>query len=92
MNASENLRKNALQLRSVLESHDDNTPIFTEAVERLNPLIDKAIGNQKNLPSRLPRFFFGMHEGEFGESHISDYEVMNSLAEFDTALSSFFSK
>ncbi len=33
-----------------------------------------------------------MHEGEFGESHISDYEVMNSLAEFDTALSSFFSK
>lgn len=90
MDASENLRWNALQLRNVLENRDDKTPLFAEAVERLSPLIERAIGPQNNLPSRLPRFFFGMHDGEFGEKHLHDYEVMNSLAKFDSALNSFF--
>lgn len=86
MNSSQKLRRCAETLMKVLDRRDLSQPLLAEAKTRLDPLVRESLGKQKDLPDRLPRFFFGMHDHELGASYLHDTELINALSEFEDAM------
>ena len=86
MEARQKLVDAAIRVEEVLGSRDLGKPLLAEARQRIAPLIQSARGDQRNLPSRLPRFFFGMRDGELASVYIEDAELMNALSAFEDAI------
>jgi len=86
MNPSQRLKDAAIRLENVMSKRDLSSPLLKEASERLRPFLDSALSSQDELPSQLPSFFFGMHDGQLAASCLKDAELMNHLSNFDDAL------
>lgn len=85
MDKKDRLKACAYKLHDLFNARNITEPVMKEALDRITPLLDNAITGSE-LPKKLPRFFFGMHDHEFSAHYLSDTELLNALSEFDDAL------
>lgn len=86
MDKKERLRTIAVKVMGLLDCRDMRDPLMRKAMDLLMPIIHKSLGDQGGLPERLPSFLFGMREDEFAATYLHDADLLNALAEFESAL------
>lgn len=66
---------------------------MNDARDELLPLIDAVLNDSPDLPAELPRWFFGLHEGQFGLIYWERNDgVFSAVASFDVALGRYASR